>query len=265
MNRIIPISTNNEQCTIKAFIQASSLKQVFNCSFKHATQAKTEYYNNTQHITAKGYFYIRLPQSPEKGILTITSLGGFAMLKPELEFLPLNQKLEAFNYKNPLVKEFVNFAQVISEDFVLFSSNGTAIQSKNLNFRVDIHKQLVNRKTGKVSTTPARLVDLSIIELASDYYVNYTVPERFVILCHEFAHGWLNRKAASEFEADKNALDICLGLGYPRSAIKKVFFSIFKNAPTAENKQRWDMICDYIDNFAKADVTDDYYYSKETK
>jgi len=274
MNKVFNIQTNNEQCTIKAFVQTASSNQPVIARFRHSKQPNTVYYEHLQNISGKGYFYIRLPQSPEYGILEIESKNAFTMPKIPYEILPLNQKLDAFNYKNPLMKEAINFFQWFCEDFSVLSSRGSAFQSKGTGlFRIDVHDVLIHRignMAGKDSRSPARIGrDTKIMEIARKYFIGYTIPERFCILAHEFGHGFLNKKAESEFEADRASLDICLGLGYPRSAIKKVYIKVFTDTPnghpTESNLKRWQLIKDYVDNFAKGDVYEDYYYSQEKR
>lgn len=275
MRKEFPIELNNQQCTVKLYIQTGMTKQPVRCIFKHQKQPDTVYYDHTQKVSGKGYFFIRLPQSPKVATVIIESPANVmfptinAKSKVPYEILPLQQKLDAFPYKNPYVKEFVNFAQWFAEDYSLLSSRGSVFASRKSNFRIDIHEILIYRSgklAGKQTTSPARIgVQTKIIEVANKYYRSYSIPEKFCILTHEFGHGYLNNKVENEFEADRNALNICLGLGYPRSAIKKVWIKIFLNAQTEENLKRWYMIRDYIDNFAKGDIYDDYYYSEEKR
>lgn len=260
------IQTNNQQCTLKVYVNTNFKDQPVVATFSHYKQPNTVYYKHLQNITGKGYFYIRLPQSPNYGILTLESKGSLNQPRIPYDILPLNQKLDAFNYKNVMLQEAINFFQWFCEDFSILSSGGSTYQSKNLNFRIDVHDVLKHRTTGQHSKSPARIgVQTKVIEVARKYFLDFSVPERFCILAHELGHGFLNVKMESEFEADRNALDICLGLGYPRSAIKKVFIKVFMDTQTEGNLKRWQLIKDYVDNFAKGDINDDYYYSNEKK
>jgi hypothetical protein len=69
------------------------------------------------------------------------------------------------------------------------------------------------------------------------------------ILLHEFSHVYLNDNVDDEVEADLNSLLIYLGLGYPRIDAFEVFAKTFMNAPTDQNKDRYDKIKNFIDNF----------------
>jgi hypothetical protein len=48
-----------------------------------------------------------------------------------------------------------------------------------------------------------------------------------------------------------NGLLIYLGLGYPRIEAFEVFAKTFANAPSEQNKMRFDKIKNFIDNFEK--------------
>ena len=269
MKKEFAIQTNNEQCTLKVHIQTNAKMQPVRAMFYHPKQSATVYYENVHRFSGRGYFFVRLPQSPKEGVLSIESPGMISMPNIPYEVMPLQQKLDAFDYKNPYIKEVVNFIQWFSEDFSLLSSRGSCFLSRKGNFRIDVHDVLIYRggkMAGKVSKSPARIgADTKITEVAKSHFINYSIPERATILFHELGHGYLNHDSQSEFEADRNALDIALGLGYPRSAIKKIFAKVFYSSPTEGNLKRWEMIKSYIDNFAKGDLSDDYYYKEETR
>ena len=74
---------------------------------------------------------------------------------------------------------------------------------------------------------------------------------RMAILLHEFAHFYLNKNIDDETEADLNGLLIYLGLGYPRIEGYEAFLQVFEGSPTAENKKRYDVINEFIQNFEK--------------
>ena len=55
----------------------------------------------------------------------------------------------------------------------------------------------------------------------------------------------------NESEADINGLLIYLGLGYPRIEGYQAFLEVFKDAPSNQNKVRYDIIDNFIKNFEK--------------
>ena len=76
-----------------------------------------------------------------------------------------------------------------------------------------------------------------------------SVPMRFVILCHEYSHYFVNNNIEDETEADLNGLNIYLGLGYPRIDAKNAFTDAFMGAPYDMNMDRMQVIQDFIDHY----------------
>ena len=74
---------------------------------------------------------------------------------------------------------------------------------------------------------------------------------RMAILLHEFAHFYLNENIDDEVEADLNGLLIYLGLGYPRIDGYEAFLQVFETTPTPQNKNRYDIINNFITEFDK--------------
>jgi hypothetical protein len=71
------------------------------------------------------------------------------------------------------------------------------------------------------------------------------------ILLHEFSHFYLNENINDEVEADLNGLLIYLGLGYPRIEGYQAFLEVFKDSPSMQNKNRYDIINNFIRDFEK--------------
>ena len=69
------------------------------------------------------------------------------------------------------------------------------------------------------------------------------------ILLHEFSHFYLNENMDDEMEADLNGLLIYLSLGYPRIEGYEAFLEVFMDAPSEQNKQRYDIINKFIRDF----------------
>jgi hypothetical protein len=78
-----------------------------------------------------------------------------------------------------------------------------------------------------------------------------TIPMRIAILCHEFSHFYLNDVQKDEIEADLNALKLYLGMGYPVIEAHKAFLETFKKSPTPTNKERYQYLKAFIDNWDK--------------
>jgi hypothetical protein len=57
-----------------------------------------------------------------------------------------------------------------------------------------------------------------------------------------------------EVEADLNGLLLYLGLGYPRIEAYQAFLETFKGVPSQQNKDRYDVINNFIKDFEKMNM-----------
>jgi hypothetical protein len=158
----------------------------------------------------------------------------------------LEKKLDVIDFGNPLVRSFVNFCTRFCYNAGSLSSGTYVSDDKKF-----VIKYLATiEDNGQEQTTPARIeLNTGVIEVSKKQFVNFTIPNRMAILLHEFSHVYLNNNQDDEVEADLNGLLIYLGLGYPRIEAFEVFASTFMNAPTEQNKMRFDKIKNFIDNF----------------
>lgn len=104
------------------------------------------------------------------------------------------------------------------------------------------------------SNSPARVEhDSGRVEASREHFIKYSVPQRYLILLHEFSHKYgnkkINRQIDDENGADFLALYIYLGKGYPRYDALDVFLNIFYKNPTEGNIQRAKMIERFIKDF----------------
>ena len=88
-----------------------------------------------------------------------------------------------------------------------------------------------------------------VMELAKKFVSKYTIPERVVILLHEFSHFYLNKNHKDEFEADRNALMVYCGLGYPRKQAGTAWYRVFYRSDTNLNRARMKKIIDFLQSF----------------
>lgn len=214
------------------------------------------------NVFGERLFYIRMPQSPKRGVLKIfnTKIGD----KPKgvdttfkvisLKMLPLERKLNRAITQNSNVQEFVKFAQQFSERAAFLSTGGSVYFSDNGKFRIDYYDDIISRKSGRVLKTPARVsTDHGYIEISKKQFLKYTIPMRMAILLHEFAHYYMSDQVNNETEADLNALMVFLGLGYPRIDGHNAFLQVFKGTPSDENRIRHGKIKDFIEGFEQID------------
>ena len=128
-----------------------------------------------------------------------------------------------------------------------YSKKGDIYKSNNGKFRIDYFDVIRSVANQRPLETPARISQLTgRIECSAQSFKKYSVPMRMAILLHEYAHYYINRNPRSEVQADLNGLFIYLKLGYPKIDIYNVFISVFLKSPTQQNKQRFDILNDFV-------------------
>ncbi len=241
--------TKREPLTLKIKVHAYGVPvQVV---VKDVDRPNTYYMNRFKTIKGKQDFIIRMPQSPNRALVQIFNArtkddDGFKILDAKRE--PLETQMSAFDFSNPLIAEFILFAQDFC-DKAGYLSTGTYNSLPKANFTIQ-YVDAIRSKNGTILNTPARINSLTgIIQVSKSAFAKYTVAGRFAILCHEFAHVFANKNVKSEIESDFHAATIYLALGYPRIEILNVFTKVFAGANTALNQKRLKLMNDFIMNF----------------
>ena len=201
---------------------------------------------------------VRLPLCPEKGLLKI-----FDVKHPEDEEdielisckqLPLTVNYDVFDSNNENTKQFIQFAEDFAERASYISArrpskDRSIYTSNDGKFVVHYVNEIVD-DSGKVLRTSMRVNNRTgVMEIAKKYVLTYTIPERIAILLHEFSHFYINDNHADEFEADRNALKIYCGLGYPRKEGLTAFYKVFYRTPSDLNVARMKEIKNFLQTF----------------
>lgn len=218
------------------------------------TRMFTNRYNT---IKGEETFVVRMPLSPHTAKVKLFSekTGRNATEESEKQNFeivsitktPLERRLDVSDMGNPLMRSFVNFAQKFSYD--VGNLEPSLYSSKDNRYFIRLVPQ-IKGKNGNVLNTPARIGSKSgIIEVSKQAFDQMTIPMRLAILFHEFSHFYLNDEMTDEMEADLNGLLIYLGLGYPRIEGYQAFLETFKKTPSNLNKQRYDVINKFIEDF----------------
>lgn len=221
-----------------------------------AEQPNTTFTDRYRTIEGESIFFVRMPVSSQNvNVYVYNEANGnhtsgvdntFEVVSITKE--PLDKKLDVIDFGNPFVRSFVNFATRFSYNAGSLPSGTYVSDDKNF---VIIYLPTI-QDDGVEQTTPARIdIDSGVIEISKRQFLDYSIPSRMAILLHEFSHVYLNDNVDDEVEADLNGLLIYLGLGYPRIEAFEVFAVTFMNAPTEQNKMRYDKIKNFIDSFEK--------------
>lgn len=228
---------------------------------KDLNKPNTYYTNRYKTIKGDETLYVRMPVTPDaivlsvfnkdKGNLKAGQDNSFKINtpngKPKIEALPKSFSFDSID--NSLIKSYLKFVtQFCQQAGVLTAGTYMSDDKKFVIKYLDVIKD----KNGNILRTPARISKITgIIEVSKEKFINYTVPMRIVILLHEFSHFYLNANMADEMEADLNALLMYLGLGFPRIEAHEAFSKVFINSPSTLNKNRYDVLAKFIDNFDK--------------
>lgn len=248
---IYTIPTHYEPLTLVVKVSTKSPQKIRIKVFD-AEQPNTYFTDRYKTINGRQEFQIFMPLSGRKCVLSIynESYGevpndnSFIVEKIEKEHL--RTKLEVIDYSNQLLTSFLGFAKRFCYNAGTLDV-GSYVSDDN---KFLIQYDSVISDNGQEQTTPARIDTTSgRIEVSKKQFIKFTIPNRMAILLHEFSHVYLNDNVDDEIEADLNGLLIYLGLGYPRIEAFEVFGKTFENAPSEENRIRYDKIKKFIDNF----------------
>lgn len=215
---------------------------------------KSKYTDRIVNLTTKRNFELKFPQSGPTMMVSINSEGGNSVKGYDINF----QKLKTCGvWMDAQTRRFVNFAQEFCQRASYLSEG--IYKSNNGEFLIRYMNEIRNRGTNMVMNTPARIGHTTgNIEVARNKFMTYTVPQRMVILLHEYSHKYMNHKVGrgidDEVAADINALYIYLGLGYPHIDARTVFAQVFYGSGSDLNVRRINIIEEYITRFEKGQV-----------
>ena len=230
---------------------------------KDLNKEDTKYTDRYSTVNGVQRFFVRMPISPYEALVSVynTANGNlkqgsdpsFKVVKVDAR--PLMRKMDCVNWSNPKIRDFVGFAQQFSNNAGILSAgkypNGSTYISDEGNFRMDYFDN-IKSKAGREIPTPARISQTKgIIQVSKKHFKDFTVPMRMAILLHEFSHFYLNDRIEDETEADLNGLLIYLALGYPRIEAYQSFLTTFKDTPTPQNKERYEILHQFITNFER--------------
>ncbi len=171
------------------------------------------------------------------------------MIERHPEALAFEHRLDVVDFNEKGLRSFVKFCTRFCFNAGQLTSG--VYKSSDGKYTIEYLPTIVY-PNGRESSTPARIgVESGIIQVSQAKFRPMTVPMRMAILLHEYSHFYVNDRMHDETEADLNGLLIYLGLGYPRIEAHQSFLNTFVNVPSQQNKQRYDKIKKFIDDFEK--------------
>lgn len=261
------IGTRNMPCTIEVKVRASR-PLTMRLQVYDEKKENTFLLDRTAPLAAgvTETYFVQMPLVPAlTGITVFDDERGEEADNGSIEVLSIRKRglprqMDVSGMSDAKVRSFVRFAQRFAYNAGWLPTNeeGKYYCSDDGQFKIRFMAAIVdgNREV----STPARINKFTqVIEVSKRKFAELSVPERFCILVHEFAHLFMNEDPANELEADLNGLTVYLALGYPRIEAHEVFLKTFYDAPSDANMSRYRHIENFINNF------DNYFYSDRKK
>jgi hypothetical protein len=248
------ITTNYGQVNLRVALQADSPQKV-RLKVYDAQNPKRVFTNRYKTIKGEESLFVRMPLSGDVTIVEVTNDGGIVKkgAKENFKFvgvekLPLERRIDVNDIRDGRVRSFVEFAQRFAFNLDELEPN-QIYTSNDREYYIKLFPTIVNQQ-GQELNTPARISKRTgVIQVSKKAFMEMTIPMRIAILMHEFSHFYLNEQMDNEIEADLNGLLVYLGLGYPRIEAYQAFLETFKGVPSQQNKERYDVINKFINDF----------------
>jgi len=250
----ISLKTYNLPQTIEVTIETKSPQKICIIA-RDFNNEKTLFIDRFMVINGKKKLDIMLPLSPEKMLITIyndkngkiKNDDSFTVKKSSFSRKKLNTKLSVVGLENKKIRSFIKFANSFCFNASYLKPN--TYRSCDKYFFIEYLDKILDQN-GNTLNTPARInKETGEIQVSKSSFVPLTVPERMIILLHEFSHFNINDDIDNESEADLNALLMYLGLGYPRIEASSAWIDVFYNSNNENNIERYKIIEKFISDF----------------
>ncbi len=245
----------------------------------HAHMPNAFFTNRSVPINGERTIYVHMPTTPGMIVLQVFNEKNGEMPNDttfqvgEYKLLELATFPELYDSGSKLIREGVKFFTQFSNNASILSagmSPGSVYRSENRNFRIDYLDAITDRRIeipksfltknpadqnipipnpgyGKEESTPARISrDRGIVEWSKPKCVPMAIPFRCCINFHEMSHFYINYDPRNEFEADKNGMNLAVGLGYGFLDICDGFMGVFENSPSDQNVDRTEQVKQYM-------------------
>ena len=195
----------------------------------------TEYFSRHIDVDGTDRVEFNCPQSPNQLKIIIWSDNGAKFTIPKIELTPL---VRNFNMTED-EKRDVLLIETFSRRAGYIPARRSYVASGS-KFKIE-YLPVIRRDNGSEHPTPARIhTELPLIQVSKKHFNKMTIPQRVAILCHEYAHNFMNRNQDDEIEADNNMVFLYEGLGYPRMEAVYAFANVMND--TNINVKRVDNI-----------------------
>ena len=261
-------SDNQKNVCFKFKVKTKNLEGI--CFRAKDMDNKYSYYAN-HTVPVKGYreCYIKLPITPKRLEIQIFNKKNGNLPKGKdrsFEFESSIEKLKTFDYWcSDDEKEFFDFALEFSVKCGNLKSsinneeeeNKYIYFSKNKKFKISYYDDIT--MFNQVLNTPSRIWhNDGIIDVAKNKFLEYTIPQRLIVLLHEYSHKYnnplINHDISYEVGADINALYMYLAYGFSELEALVSWLYIFDGNYNSYNEHRYNIIRYFTEEFLKGKI-----------
>ena len=220
------VNTKRKPCAVKFNITTDGTQVPIYIIGYDPITPNTFYFKSRFLITGQEEVTMNCPQSPINLKIVIWSHKDIPYQIASIKLLPFN-RTEPDDPNVTFIEKFARYAGILRPG--LFRHKKALF---DIDFRRNIYKD-----DGSVHKTPARIhVEDPIIQVSQAKFNEMSIPERIIILLHEFSHNFINYDQDDEVEADQHGVNIYNELGYPKIEAINAFGDIM--ADTDDNYER---------------------------
>lgn len=240
MKKTYKINTNKKSLELDFYIRCNKPSRIIlvgSCSrFPNTNYFDTAYGKTDDPFVGDKVMTIKMPITPSVMYVRIydelTNTDSNVILN-QVKWRNLTTR--GLYFRDVKTREFLVFAQSFCEQAGYLKGKGEMYEHMDGKYIIKYSDTIKDKKTGKYLETPARVGRSSgIVEISKKHFVEYSVPVRMMILCHEWSHWILNTR--NEFIADKHGLKLFLSMGYPKTEAIYAFTKVF-NTPQLNKEQ----------------------------
>ena len=227
------VLTNFNACELGVQCSARKGAVLIACD---STKPNSIYFKRQIDVDDK--YIIKLPISPK--YISVEILGDNSLIT-DIQILPL---VKSDIFVDEKTRNYLQFIQ----KFIIKAGYLSIGLYTDLKSQFVLSYEQIIKDRGIKAHTPARIgVSNNVIQLSKSKFKKMTIPERMMILLHEYSHNYLNVDEDCELEADKWAEMIYFALGYPVMASVDTFHNVLSDSELSEKRmeQVYNIAKDY--------------------
>jgi hypothetical protein len=266
---VIEIPSNYYPFQLNMFVESKDLIKLRIVAYD-PNKPSTKYLDRVSKLNGKRKYELKFPVAPQRLKIAVFNVANGSLpygedSSFELADLKVDRIKEYDVWWNADTRNFYKFAVEFSQNASILSAGESKphiYRSDDGKFTIDYYNNIIDKKSNKKLTTPARIGhNTGIIEVSKSKFMNYSVPMRILILMHEYAHKYLNPKIGREISyetgADIQSLYFYLGKGWSPYEAHKTYLQVFRNANNKSNHKRYKIIDDFIKKYENGQVSNE--------